>query len=201
MTERAKLGSATLLLRSAIVVVTAVFAGGLVYLALQIPQQRNPAEFGGPFTLKSSNGGTLSRASLAGKPYALFFGYTNCPDFCPTTMMDLASLMNKEGEKAKDFNAYFISIDPERDTQAILKEYLTAFDPRIVGLTGTPEEINAVLKAFKVYRHKNGSGDSYTFDHTASVMLFDRSGGLAGIISANEPEADQQKKLDRLLSS
>ena len=114
-------------------------------------------------------------------------------------MMDLAQLMNAVGDKAKDFHPYFISIDPSRDTPALLKEYLTAFDPRIIGLTGSEDEIAGVVKSFKIYRKKNGSGESYTFDHTSSVLLFDRTGQLAGIISSTEPMADQKKKLERLL--
>lgn len=188
------------MLRGATLLVVGLIVAGLAYMTLGKPQTRAVGDYGGPFTLQASSGGTVSRASLAGKPYALFFGYTNCPDFCPTTMMDLAQLMNDVGDKAKDFHPYFISIDPERDTPALLKEYLTAFDPRIIGLTGTPEEINAVVKSFKIYRKKNGTGESYTFDHTSSVLLFDRTGALAGIISATEPVADQKKKLERLLA-
>ena len=189
------------LLRGATLVIVGLIFAGLVYMTLGKPQPKPVGDYGGPFVLQASSGGSISRDSLLGRPYALFFGYTNCPDFCPTTMMDLAQLMKDVGDKAKDFHPYFVTIDPERDTPELLKDYLTAFDPRIVGLTGTPEEIGAVVKSFKIYRKKNGSGESYTFDHTSSVLLFDRTGALAGIISASEPEADQKKKLTRLLDS
>ena len=191
--------SRTAILRGATLAVVGLIFAGLVYVTLGKPQTKAVGDYGGQFTLQASSGGVVTRASLTGKPYALFFGYTNCPDFCPTTMMDLAKLMNDIGDKAKDFHPYFVTIDPERDTPSLLKEYLTAFDPRIVGLTGTPEEISAVVKSFKIYRKKNGSGESYTFDHTSSVLLFDKTGALAGIISASEPDADQKKKLTRLL--
>lgn len=189
-----------LTLRFAAFAVVGLLFAGLVYVTLGRTPRSSPGDYGGPFALQASSGGVVTRASLEGKPYALFFGYTNCPDFCPTTMMDLAQLMNVVGDKAKDFHPYFITIDPSRDTPALLKEYLTAFDPRIIGLTGSEDEIAGVVKSFKIYRKKNGTGDSYTFDHTSSVLLFDRNGQLAGIISSTEPMEDQKKKLERLLA-
>ncbi len=171
----------------------------MAYLTLFNTPKNGIADFGGPFQLQASSGGTLDRAQLLGKPYAMFFGYTNCPDFCPTTMQDMTLLLKTVGEPAKDFRIYFISIDPVRDTAELLKLYLSAFDPRLIGLTGTEAEIAAVIKSFNVYAKKNGSGDTYTFDHTSSVLLFDKAGKLAGSLNSNESEKDQKAKLERLL--
>ena len=174
-----------------------VVAALTALLLLQLPG--GPPAYGGPFALQATTGQRLDRSSLSGRPYALFFGYTNCPDFCPTTMLDLAELMNAEGGKAKDFKAYFITIDPARDSADHLKAYLASFDPRIVGLTGSEEDISSIVRSFKIYRKKVGEGETYTFDHTSSVLLFDAKGGLAGLITASEPFGDQKAKLDRLL--
>ncbi len=157
------------------------------------------AEYGGSFSLKATNGGTVERRKLLGKPYAVFFGYTNCPDFCPTAMQDMTLLLGKLGNEAKDFRIYFISVDPARDTLELLTQYVSSFDPRIIGLTGSEAEIASVTKSFNAYAKKNGSGDTYTFDHTSSVLLFDAQGKLAGTINSSEPEVDQKTKLERLL--
>ncbi len=156
-------------------------------------------DYGGSFSLNATSGGVVERATLLGKPYGLFFGYTNCPDFCPTAMQDITLLLAKFGNEAKDFRVYFVSIDPARDTLDLLKLYVSSFDPRIIGLTGSEAEIAGVIKSFNAYAKKNGSGDSYTFDHTSSVLLFDAKGKLAGTINSSEPEADQKIKLERLL--
>ncbi len=177
---------------------------GLVGFIVLGGTKKGADDFGGPFVLQASSGGTIERARLTGKPYGVFFGYTNCPDFCPTTMQELTVLMqeiDKSGQSpiAKDFRVYFISIDPARDTPALLKLYLSAFDPRIIGLTGSEAETSAVIKGFHVYAKKNGAGDTYTFDHTSSILLFDAAGKLAGTINSTEREADQKAKLTRLL--
>lgn len=186
-------------LRYSVFALVALIIAGLAYVTLAQPIKPNPLEFGGSFELQASSGRTITRASLTGKPYALFFGFTNCPDVCPSTMMDLARLMEAVGDKAKDFHPYFISVDPSRDTPELLKTYLTAFDPRIIGLTGSEADINAVVKSFKIYRKKNGTGEHYSYDHTSSVLLFAANGELAGTISVTEPFEDQRKKLERLL--
>jgi protein SCO1 len=159
------------------------------------------SDFGGNFVLQATSGGAIERTQLLGKPYGIFFGYTNCPDFCPTAMQDMTVLLSKFGKEAQDFRVYFISVDPARDTLELLKLYLSAFDSRIIGLTGSATEIASVTKSFNVYAKKNGSGDNYTFDHTSSVLLFDAKGKLAGTLNSSEPEADQKLKLERLLKS
>lgn len=159
------------------------------------------ADFGGSFILQATSGGTIERTQLLGKPYGIFFGYTNCPDFCPTAMQDITVLLSKFGKEAQDFRVYFISVDPARDTLELLKLYVSAFDPRIIGLTGSATEIASVTKSFNVYTKKNGTGDNYTFDHTSSILLLDAKGKLAGTLNSSEPEADQKAKLERLLKN
>ncbi len=187
-------------IRYSALALVALILSGLTYVTLAQPA-KSVFEFGGSFELQATTGGTLARSALKGKPYAIFFGFTNCPDICPTTMLDLGELMKALGDKAKDFHPYFISIDPARDKPELLKQYLEAFDPRIIGLTGSEAEIDAVVKSFRVHRKKNGSGESYSFDHTSAVYLFNRFGELAGTVNVSEPFEDQKKKLARLLES
>ncbi len=172
-------------------------------LLFQNPKNTRPSlpEYGGTFSLQATSGGIVERANLLGKSYGVFFGYTNCPDFCPTAMQDMTVLLGKFGTEAKDFRIYFISVDPARDTLDLLKSYVSSFDPRIIGLTGPEAEIAKVTKSFNVYARKNGSGDNYTFDHTSSILLFDAKGKLAGTINSSEPEGDQKAKLERLLKN
>ncbi|ACB97214.1 SCO family protein [Beijerinckia indica] len=131
---------------------------------------------GGPFVLEATDGRTISDKDLLGRPYLLFFGYTHCPDFCPTALADMSAVFKAMGEKAP-VTGVFITLDPERDTPAVLRDYLSSFDPRIIGLTGEKDKINAVAKAFRVYsRQIPGPNGDYTLDHTGLVYLMDRRG-------------------------
>lgn len=189
------------------VAVLAVGTG--MYLIGEIQRGRNAgislpgaARIGAPFELTRTDGTRFSSASLAGKPYAIFFGFTNCPDICPTTLLEMTNHLQALGNKANDLNVLFVSVDPERDTPEHLKLYLSAFDPRIIGLTGTPQEIAAVAKSYRVFYEKVPSkqaGD-YTMNHTASVYLMDKTGNLVSTLSFQEPEETRQKKLENLLS-
>lgn len=136
-----------------------------------------PASVGGPFRLVNHEGKPFSDADLAGQPYLVFFGFTHCPDVCPTTLFEISETLHRLGPAAGNVRALFISIDPERDTPETLKRYLSSFHSRIVGLTGTPEEIEAVVKSYRAYARKVPvDGGGYTMDHTAFVYLFDREG-------------------------
>ena len=110
----------------------------------------------------------------------MFFGFTHCPDVCPTTMVELAEAMKLLGPRADDVQVYFISVDPERDTTELLAQYVPAFDPRFVGLTGKPEEIAAVAKDFRVFHQKStpSASGTYSVDHTAGTYVFDQKGRL-----------------------
>ncbi len=154
---------------------------------------------GGPFELTDENGQRFPSSRLDGKPFAIFFGFTQCPDVCPTSMLEMTSVMNDLGEMARDFRVYFVSVDPDRDTPELLKDYTDSFDPRIIGLTGTADEIAAVTRAYRAFYRKVPTQNGYTMDHTASVYLMNRTGHLTSVISYGEDHAAAVDKLRRLI--
>jgi protein SCO1/2 len=135
------------------------------------------AAIGGPFTLTDQTGTTVTEKSLQGRPSLIFFGYTHCPDVCPTSLFDMSEVLRAMGKDADRINAYFITVDPERDTVAAMKDYLTSFDPHLKGLTGDPQSIAKVTSEYRVYAKKVPLKDGdYSMDHTALVYLMDRDG-------------------------
>jgi protein SCO1 len=132
---------------------------------------------GGPFRLIDQDGKSISDETFRGKPFLVFFGFTHCPDICPTTLFEVSEIMRKLGPDADKTAGLFITVDPERDTPAKLKDYLSSFDPHLRGVTGDPEAVAAVAKAYRVYYKKvpTDKGD-YTMDHTAIVYLMDKNG-------------------------
>ena len=155
------------------------------------------ASFGGPFELTAKDGTRFSSDRLAGKPYAIFFGFTNCPDICPTTLLDVSNHLRALGAAAERMNVVFVTVDPERDTPEHLQAYLANFDPRIIGLTGTPKEISDVARAYRVLIEKVPTSGGYTLNHSASVFLMDAKGQFSGTMSFQEPQATQLEKLRR----
>ena len=136
-------------------------------------------ELGGPFTLTDQNGARRSDSEFRGKYMLVFFGYTFCPDVCPTTLAVMAAALDKMGPGADRIVPVFISVDPARDKPEVLKAYLSAFGERFIGLTGTEEEIAATAKAYRVYVQANkDQGESYTVDHSGVVYLMDKSGAF-----------------------
>jgi protein SCO1/2 len=136
-----------------------------------------PSAVGGPFNLVDQNAKPITDQDLKGHPFLVFFGFTHCPDVCPTTLFEVSEILRAAGPGAKDARALFITVDPERDTPAVLKDYLASFDPRVIGVTGDSEAIAAVIKSYRVYAKKvpteNGG---YTMDHTAIVYLMGKDG-------------------------
>jgi protein SCO1/2 len=132
------------------------------------------------FSLTDHTGKPRTLADYKGKVVVVFFGYTQCPDVCPTTMAEMASVMQKLGPLADQVQVLFITLDPERDTQQLLAQYVPAFDKRFVGLRGTPEQTAKTAKDFKVFYSKVPGTEpgSYTIDHTAGSYVFDRDGRL-----------------------
>ena len=175
-----------------------VLRPNLASLRTQLPLA---AQIGGPFQLTTHDGKRLSSTDLDGTPFALFFGFTHCPDVCPTTMLELSNVIKELGPEADRMRFFFVSVDTERDTPELLKTYLSNFDPRITGLVGTPSEIAAVAKAYRAFYEKVPSKDGYTYNHTALVYLMGRDGRLAGTINYQEPEEVQVKKLRRLIGT
>ena len=155
--------------------------------------------FGEPFTLVDQNGAEITQAAFRGQPTAVFFGFTHCPEVCPTTLFELDGWLNQLGDEGADIDAYFVSIDPERDTPEVLGDYVSNVSGRIVGITGEPEKVFAMAKSFDIYFRKVelDSGD-YTMDHTASILLLDSSGDFAGTIAYGENPDNAIAKLKRL---
>ena len=135
------------------------------------------AAVGGPFHLVDQDGKAVSDEDMKGRPFLVFFGFTHCPDVCPTTLFDMSQMLRALGPDAGRIGVLFITVDPERDTPAVLKDYLSNFDPHLLGLTGDPAAVNAALKAFRVYAKKVPlEGGDYTMDHIAVVYLMDKNG-------------------------
>ncbi|KQT93364.1 hypothetical protein ASG60_08340 [Methylobacterium sp. Leaf469] len=154
---------------------------GAAWTILSDTGSRNAASsrIGGPFRLQSSAGGILDSDILLGKPFLVTFGFTRCPSTCPTTLAELTSLIDTLKAEGKSIDAFFVTVDPERDTAATMREYLTSFSDRITGLTGTVDEIAQVGRLYRAFVQKvpTGPGD-YTFEHTTSVYLMDADGRL-----------------------
>jgi protein SCO1 len=154
---------------------------------------------GGPFTLVDDTGATVTEKTLAGKPYTMYFGYTFCPDVCPTTLLDLSRWIKKLGPDAHGLNYVFVTVDPERDTVQSLHAYLSSFDKRIRGYTGTPAEIAQVAREYRVYYKKVPTDDGgYTMDHSAIIYLMDADGKFVTVIPYQENDASAIAKLKNL---
>ncbi|QHQ33849.1 SCO family protein [Algicella marina] len=182
-----------------------VIAIGLfVWLKLAAPavQQSVADGFGaGEYRLTTTSGQPFTEASLKGQPSAVFFGFTHCPEVCPTTLGDIASWQEELGEAASDLNVYFVTVDPERDTVEQLGEYVS-WVPGVEGVSGPREEIDKAIKAFRVYARKVPLDDGdYTMDHSASVLLFDDTGRLFEPIGYGEGFDRAIEKLRRLLAT
>ncbi len=159
-----------------------------------------PAAIGGPFQLVDQSGATVTEKNLQGKPSIVFFGFTHCPDVCPTALFEMSEILRAMGKDADRVNAYFISVDPERDNKDAMKDYLSSFDPHLKGLTGDPEAVAKVLSAYRVYAKKVPLKDGdYTMDHTALTYLMDREGRFVAPFNLNrkpeEAAADLRKYL------
>ena len=163
------------------------------------PQPSGMATFGGPFTLVGADGQPFPSSRLKGRPYAVFFGFTHCPDVCPTTLARMVKLREELGGGDDAFNIVFVTTDPERDGPAEVGKYAALFDSPIIGLTGSPAQIDQVKKQYGIYSEKvpDGSG-GYTVDHTASVLLFDGNGQFVATISPEEQDSPALDKLRRI---
>jgi len=153
--------------------------GAIIHISGRSPSAIGPAiaAVGGPFHLEDQNGKPVSDEAMKGRPFLVFFGFARCPDVCPTTLFEMSEVIRQLGKDADRIGALFITVDPERDTPAVLKDYLSSFDPHLRGLSGDPAAINAAIKAYRVYAKKIPlEGGDYTMDHTAVVYLMDKDG-------------------------
>ena len=182
-------------------VIAALAAGAVVVVQLSAGPRHPAGVITGSFELTTHDGRRLSGRDLSGKPYVGVFGYTQCPDVCPTTLQDLGNLISGLGPDAGRLQFLFFTVDPERDTEAVLKSYLSAFDPRIVGLTGTLDEVSAAAKSFRAFFRKEASSGSYTMSHTASVYLMDGRGALVSTLSLQDGDEKWLASVRGLLKS
>ncbi|GGF84600.1 electron transporter SCO1/SenC [Rhizobium wenxiniae] len=194
-------------LRIALWIAVFALAGVLVWLTLEVTRQKQDlaeGPFGVPFSLVAQNGQPITEQAFREKPTALFFGFTHCPEVCPTTLFELNGWMHKVDPDGTKLNGYFVSVDPERDTPEVLGLYVSNVTDRIKGISGPPADVLAMIKGYKVYAKKvpvdaaDPNGE-YTMDHTASVFLLDQGGRFAGTIAYGENAETAEKKLESLI--
>jgi len=174
--------------------------GGMSLTACDRPAapagQATQVQIGGPFQLVDMNGRPVTEKTLLGKPTAIFFGFTYCPEVCPTTMAEMTAWLKALGPDADRLNVVFVSVDPERDTPEQLKLYLSNFDRRIQGFTGPPDAVARTAKAYRVYYQKVATeGGGYTMDHSSAIYLFDAQGRFVEPIGYGGPP---ERGLDQL---
>ena len=188
-----------------LVVVGAFVAGLVIFLAVilyatgQFGGSSGPA-IGGPFQLVGGDGQPVTNETFKGKPYLVFFGFTHCPDVCPTTLFEMSQVMKALGKDADRTAALYITVDPERDTPAVMKDYLSNFDPHLVGATGSPEAIAAVLRQFRVYAKKVPTRDGdYSMDHSAVIYLMDKDGRFVAPFSLKRKPEEAAEALRKYM--
>jgi len=165
-------------------------------------RQASGEKLGGEFNLVRHDGNPITDKDLLGKPHAIFFGFTNCPEVCPTTLYEMSTWLSELGKDADGINVYFMSVDPDRDTKEVLADYLTSFDERIIGITGNRPQVEQTLKSYRVYfKRADLEDEDYNMDHTASVYLLDPKGKFTGSIAYGEDGKSAVAKLRKLLKS
>lgn len=185
----------------AVFLVGLLILGGAIMLQLrEVSTAPAPSAIGGPFTLTDQNGKTVTDKDLMGKPTLIFFGFTRCPDICPSTLFDIKEMLQVAGKDAGRVNVVFVSVDPDRDTPELLKDYLESFDSRIIGLNGTPEQIEEISKLYRVYAKKiPTTEDDYTMDHTAIIYLMDKEGRFVNAFNLQRPPEEAMQELKKYL--
>ena len=187
-------------------VLSAFLAGLVVFFAVFLfatGQFRNGAggsAIGGPFRLVDQDGRPITDQDMKGEPLLVFFGYTHCPDVCPTTLFEISEVLRAMGPDADRVHALYITVDPERDTAAVMKDYLSSFDPHLRGATGDAKAIESVEKAYHVYAKKVPTGDGeYSMDHTALVYLMDKQGRFVAPFNLKRRPGDAAADLKKYL--
>jgi protein SCO1 len=161
-------------------------------------QEARSAAVGGSFALVSHEGKTVTERDFLGSPFLVFFGFTHCPDVCPTKLFEISEVLRATGERGRSLRALFITVDPERDTPEVLKSYLGSFDERIVGLTGDGAAIDAAVRAYRGFARKVPLKDGgYTMEHTALVYLMDGKGRFVSSLNLQRPPAEAARELLR----
>ncbi len=193
--------SQILLIISAFLTGLMVFTGVFLYATGNLGSNSlGTSAIGGPFKLIDQNGASVTDSDIKGRPFLVFFGYTHCPDICPATLFEVSEVMRALGKDADRTGALFITVDPERDTPAAMKDYLSSFDSHLRGATGDRAAIDAAEKAYRVYAKKvpTTNGD-YSMDHTALVYLMDKQGRFVAPFSLKRRPEDAAADLRRYL--
>ena len=191
------------LLLAGLVIAAAVFVTSVAVLLLEWRAretgQTTAADIGGPFSLTDQDGKKVTDADYAGQWKLVFFGFTYCPEVCPTTLNRISLTLKALGPLGDKLHPLFITIDPERDTPAVMKSYVSAFDKRITGLTGTPDEIAAVAKAYHAFYQKVPQGNDYTMDHSTLIYVMRPDGRYETLLRYDDSPAEMAEKLKPLL--
>jgi protein SCO1/2 len=173
---------------------------GFAALTFIGPQERpRAALIGGPFALEDGDGKTVSDQTLRGRPFLVYFGYTHCPDVCPTELARISDILTKMGDRS--IPTLFVTVDPERDTPKIMQDYVSSFNPAIVGLSGSPQAVERAEKAFRVFARKGEKqpdGD-YSMDHSSIVYLMDKNGAFVEAFNVERSPEDAAKDLEKFL--
>ena len=190
-----------LLVLSAFLAGLVIFLGVFLFASGQLSSSGPGASaIGGPFRLIDQDGKPITDQDFKGRPFLVFFGYTHCPDICPTTLFDVSELMRALGNDADRTAALFVTVDPERDTPAAMKDYLSSFDPHLRGATGDAKAIDAAEKEYRVYAKKVPTdGGDYSMDHTALVYLMDKQGRFVAPFSLKRRPEEAAAELRRYL--
>jgi len=176
-------------------VVFALIFGVFVALTGNKPPAPPPSAIGGPFQLTAHSGQQISEKDLLGKPYLVFFGYTHCPDICHTTLFEMSEILRALGPDAK-VGGLFVTVDPERDSPEVLRDYLANFDSRIVGLTGPRPQLDPMLRGYRIYsKRAPGKDEDYAVDHTTVVYLMDKNGKFVTSFNVNRKPEEAAKDL------
>ena len=182
-----------------LILIYTIFTFTLVLRKANATQKINDIKINSDFELFDQNNKKITKANLLGSPTVLFFGFTYCPDVCPTTLQSLSVLIDKLGKDNNILKFYFVSVDPERDTPAVLKDYLSSFHPKINALTGKQKDLDVLIKSFSIYAKKvKLDGNNYTIDHTASLILIDKNTNFVGTITYEEKPLVALAKLKNL---
>ena len=171
-----------------------IIAFGVAWFAFDPMQETASSAIGGPFTLTAQDGRTVTERDMLGGPSLVFFGFTHCPDVCPTALYEIGLIYKALGKDGDRLKTYFITVDPERDTPSVIKDYLSGFDPRITGLSGAPEAVIAAEKAYRAYAKKVPlETGGYTMDHTAVIYLKNRKGLFLSSLNIDRPPEENAK--------
>ncbi|MYZ46790.1 SCO family protein [Propylenella binzhouense] len=188
-----------------LVPVAAFVAAGYYFTVIRAPADSGGvavnAPLGGPFQLVDGDGKPVTESIFRDEPSAVFFGFTHCPDVCPTALSDMAQWIDALGADADRMRFVFVTVDPERDTPEVMKEYVGAFSPKIMGVTGEPAKVTSMLDDYHIYYRKVPTeGGDYSMDHSASIFLLNERGELTGTISPDESGDSAVAKLKRLVA-